>query len=232
MLLAVNYCCKVLHLRCLWKFWTRLCIVEILSLYLLMQTCYVKQAWVKHLWHQSFLNWGDTHNNQDKDLRKVVEMQNVPDNIIIIEVYPCTNNSCFFHENDESEKLKVQIIQLAYIFQDLPSYCVTVSDFTKDVREKPTNPPVKSRKKTYHENSYVKRKRCYIFPKTLPLRCTAGSSIYLWMQFTCTSFLNLFSIDVPLIYPGKNQNTGGFLIFLGSMSVENLLKVGWVNLRG
>ena len=71
--------------------------------------------------------------------------------------------------NDESGKLKVQIKQLAYISRPPKLLCncvrfpccrAYVTDFTKGVREKPINPSVKSR-------------------KTLPLRCTAGSSIYL-----------------------------------------------------
>ena len=78
----------------------------------------------------------------------------------------------FFHENDKSGKLKVQIIQLVYISRPpkllrncvMFPFCRTyVTDFTKGVKEQRINPSVKNRKKTYHENSYVQGKRCYIF---------------------------------------------------------------------
>ena len=79
-----------------------------------------------------------------------------------------------FHENDKSGKLKVQIIQLVYISRPpkllrnrvmFPCCRTYVTDFTKGVREKHIKPSVKNRKKTYHENSYVQRKRRYIFSK-------------------------------------------------------------------
>ena len=74
------------HASALWKYHYYIFLCKSATFY---------QARVKYLVHESFFNSRDTQNNQDEDRRKVLEMQNIADNTIIIEVYPCSNNGWF-----------------------------------------------------------------------------------------------------------------------------------------
>ena len=45
-------------------------------------------------------------------------------------------------------------------------------------------------------------------------------------HFTWKTFLNLFSTNVPLLYPLKNPKTGVFFMFSGGIEMEHWLEIG------